>query len=147
MDNKIFRSVRICDCLLYDYFELQHTRVGLLYAPTKLVGLLPTTTPLVRLFRLQHDCMTTSTTSSATSRRSLARLHCVHLPATTKFGYFEPDQPSSMSIPVGDGASNASSRGPVSGYCSILLWFIFCLVFLFNRRLNLNTCTYNMVTR
>jgi hypothetical protein len=27
-----------------------------------------------------------------------------------------------------------------------VLLFIFCLMFLFNRRLSLNTCTYNMVT-
>jgi hypothetical protein len=52
-----------------------------------------------------------------------------------------------MSTPVGDGASNASGKGPASGYYSNLLWFIFCLRFLFNRRLNLNMCIYNMVTR
>jgi hypothetical protein len=51
-----------------------------------------------------------------------------------------------MSTPVGDGAFNAFGKGLTSRYYSNLLWFIFYLIFLFNRRLNLNTCTYNMFT-
>jgi hypothetical protein len=74
-------------------------------------------------------------------------LHCVHVPTATKFDYFKQDQPSSMFPPAGDSASNASDKRPTSGYYSNLLWFIFCIMFLFNRRLNLNTCTYNMITR
>ena len=65
-------------------------------------------------------------------------LHCIHRPASTLFDYFKQDQSSSMSsTPAGDGATSASSTGPVLGYSLKLkrfILFIFVLI--------LNTCTY-----
>src|SRR5688572_10642980 len=43
----------------------------------------------------------------------------------------------------GNGASDATGTGPALGYILNLFWF--CL-FLFIRRLNLNTCTYHAIT-